>query len=698
MPMTCHYEVLGVPRDAEDDVIKKAYRKLALKYHPDKNPDKLEEVKAKFLEVQQAYEVLIDPQERAWYDKHREAILRGGLGHGDKYEDDSVDVFPFFNTSCYKGYGDDVSGFYAIYRDLFSKIGEEDAPFREDDDDDEDPYPEFGDSKTEYDDVANFYAFWESYRTAKSFVWEEEWDTREAPNRRVRRAMEDDNKKKRDAAKKGRNEEIRNLVMFVKKRDKRVQAHKKMVEERNLETAKRNKEKAEEQRQARIAKMATYEEAEWMKMTNVEATLRQIEADLDGDRPGAAPLGDDEEEDDGLFCVACDKLFRSDKAFANHEKSKKHKENVEILKEIMEEEEAEMKKGEGGREEGREEDEREEEEKEEGDDQRVEDSDSEPQESPDPQSRRKGKKKKKRKQKAETRDSEEEKEREEEEEKETTPSGKGKSKKKRRKGQKTADDGDFEKDNERNERTESGKKEVTKERTKSSPKRDLGEEEDKKAVPSSGGKSGRSKKTRRRNRDLSDSDEEEEIEKENGASNTFGSNVDDRLAPSKEISDHESSDKGSLNGGSDIDVTAILRSGKGPKLNFDDSSGDEAKETEEQNSKASHDPEMKLEEETNNNSGKEKEEEEEFYIVEANPLIDIPKTKRKGKSACEQSETTISGNNDDKVKSCLICNAEFPSRSKLFEHIKKEGHAQLKTGSAQTKSDAPKKGKKKGKQ
>ena len=83
--------------------IETSHQNFSISHLSDKNPDNLEEVKAKFLEVQQAYEVLIDPQERAWYDKHREAILKGGLGHGEEYKDDAVNVFAYFNTSCYKG-------------------------------------------------------------------------------------------------------------------------------------------------------------------------------------------------------------------------------------------------------------------------------------------------------------------------------------------------------------------------------------------------------------------------------------------------------------------------------------------------------------------------------------------------------------------------------------------------------------------
>lgn len=77
--MRCHYETLGVQLTATEDDLKKAYRKLALKWHPDKNLDNSDEAKKEFQLIQAAYEVLSDPQERAWYDKHRDAILLGGL-------------------------------------------------------------------------------------------------------------------------------------------------------------------------------------------------------------------------------------------------------------------------------------------------------------------------------------------------------------------------------------------------------------------------------------------------------------------------------------------------------------------------------------------------------------------------------------------------------------------------------------------
>mgnify|MGYP001086203094 CR=1 FL=1 len=74
-----YYEVLGVDRGADDATLKKAYRKLAKKYHPDMNPgDK--EAEAKFKEATEAYGVLSDPDKRRQYDQFGHAAFENGGG------------------------------------------------------------------------------------------------------------------------------------------------------------------------------------------------------------------------------------------------------------------------------------------------------------------------------------------------------------------------------------------------------------------------------------------------------------------------------------------------------------------------------------------------------------------------------------------------------------------------------------------
>lgn len=71
-----YYKTLGLPKTANDDEIKKAYRKLALRYHPDKN--KAANAEEKFKEVAEAYEVLSDKNKREIYDKYGEEGLKSG--------------------------------------------------------------------------------------------------------------------------------------------------------------------------------------------------------------------------------------------------------------------------------------------------------------------------------------------------------------------------------------------------------------------------------------------------------------------------------------------------------------------------------------------------------------------------------------------------------------------------------------------
>ncbi len=98
-----YYQLLGVSRGASDEEIKKAYRKLAMKYHPDKNPGNAEAEK-RFKDINHANDVLSDPQKRAAYDRFGEAGVQGGAGSG---------------AGGFHGGG---AGFAESFEDLFSDI------------------------------------------------------------------------------------------------------------------------------------------------------------------------------------------------------------------------------------------------------------------------------------------------------------------------------------------------------------------------------------------------------------------------------------------------------------------------------------------------------------------------------------------------------------------------------------------------
>ena len=107
-----YYEVLGVSKNASEDEIKKAYRKIAIKYHPDRNPDN-KEAEEKFKEAAEAYDVLHDPQKRQQYDQFGFEGLNGmgggfgGFGGGGFSMDDIFSMFGdvFGGHSGFGGFG-----------------------------------------------------------------------------------------------------------------------------------------------------------------------------------------------------------------------------------------------------------------------------------------------------------------------------------------------------------------------------------------------------------------------------------------------------------------------------------------------------------------------------------------------------------------------------------------------------------------
>ncbi|XP_050974642.1 dnaJ homolog subfamily B member 2 isoform X2 [Labeo rohita] len=90
--MVDYYDVLGVSRNASPDDIKKAYRKLALRWHPDKNPDNKEEAEKKFKEIAEAYEVLSDKSKRDAFDRYGRSDMPSSGSGSSSFPDD----FPGF--------------------------------------------------------------------------------------------------------------------------------------------------------------------------------------------------------------------------------------------------------------------------------------------------------------------------------------------------------------------------------------------------------------------------------------------------------------------------------------------------------------------------------------------------------------------------------------------------------------------------
>ncbi|PNS17247.1 DnaJ subfamily C member 21 [Sphaceloma murrayae] len=329
---TSYYTLLGIDRSATEDEIKKAYRRKALELHPDRNYGNVEAATALFAEIQTAHEILSDPQERAWYDSHESAILRGdddvgGGQGGEVFEgnvkvttaDDLARMVRKFNSGV--EFTDAPSGFFGFLRETFEHLAKEEDVAVQWDGGDAVEYPSFGHKDDDYEDVVKpFYAVWAGFATKKSFKWKDKFRLSEAPDRRYRRAMEKENQKAREEGIREFNDAVRSLVAFVRKRDPRYVPTQQSEEERQKvlrDAANAQKARARRENEEKLKEAVP----EWAQVTQKDELEGEIE--------------DSESEEEHFECVACRKTFKSEKQWEAHERSKKHQKAVQGLKAKM---------------------------------------------------------------------------------------------------------------------------------------------------------------------------------------------------------------------------------------------------------------------------------------------------------------------------------------------------------------------------
>lgn len=317
-PVQSYYALLGVTPEVAPDDLRRAYRRLALLHHPDKNVGKEEAATQAFALIQHAYQVLSDPQERAWYDRHRAQMERAaaaGSGKGSGASVNAEQLMRFFSPAVFDGFTDSPKGFFAVYRTVFEHLemledGQDYAATN------------FGSMNTPFEPSLHaFYDKWLAFSTRRADfavphdVYFEHYNAE--LNRRDRRYLEKERERQRETAKREYNDVVRNLTAFVRKRDPRYKTYLQAKRAQGKLDARAKQEQAKQQKQ-----QAVYVEQDWTKLdSDEEALLERLER-LEVSASDESEDGSDEEEE--LFCAACKKTFKSHRQWKNHEQSKKH--------------------------------------------------------------------------------------------------------------------------------------------------------------------------------------------------------------------------------------------------------------------------------------------------------------------------------------------------------------------------------------
>lgn len=279
-----------------------------------------------------------------------------GDNYGTYYAGTTVeDIEKYFNGNLYQNFNDSINGFYSIVSVLLDKIASEEVSagkeqklpgFQSFQDDTSfanvcDPkellYPRMGNSKTDFELTRMFYKVWGNFQTVKTFSWADEYRYSTAPDRRTRRIMEKENRKLRDQARKAYNDIVKKFISYIKKLDPRMDPNIRKKYEKQQLARKREelKKQAKFEKEERQRQRQLFEEQDWQTVDPDD--LAEIEAQLDKiyeeERKINGQESDDDEQDGDLFeCIICNKVFKSEKQFADHERSKKH---LKLLKQLQ---------------------------------------------------------------------------------------------------------------------------------------------------------------------------------------------------------------------------------------------------------------------------------------------------------------------------------------------------------------------------
>lgn len=282
-----------------------------------------------------------DPQERAWYDRHRATILSAASRkHQDEDAPDLDDLLAYFNTDVYDGFSDSPRGFFAVYRELFEYLEEFEAEETMQNDryamdyrskgssSSFTTFTSFGSLNTPFEpSLRQFYDKWLHFTSHRTFDESDRYQPTFHDNRRMRRAMKKENSKERERLRREFSDTVRELAAFVRKRDPRyIRYQKARTEQREREEAAK---KARE-RERREAEVAAFVEQDWAKLGMEELARAAGEFYSDASSTDAldnqgASSSDESIEFEEFYCAPCKKLFKNMPQWRNHEKSKKHR-------------------------------------------------------------------------------------------------------------------------------------------------------------------------------------------------------------------------------------------------------------------------------------------------------------------------------------------------------------------------------------